>query len=348
MRLRAFRLKPDKLSRAGILVRIALGVILIGILAAAGFLLFNKTDGVVMRIGNYPITQEHLTLYENDLRAEVASYFYQEYQSDPNEKEFWTTSIHGEVPGEVLREKATEELLLDTVERIEAAKIGISTDITLDDMKKSLEAENRQRKEGGQVSYGPQEYGLMEYISKTQMETRDALKEKLLESKLKPTEEQLRELYEEADAAYFDKGSKAKAGIYMYYGMKVGEYPQELGEVWELVKAELDKGTAPDTIVTAVNSRFSTVIEYEEAEYDTNSLPRDNQEIAWLVEQVGDMEAGQCSDVLDYGASQAVIKVLDKTDYGKAGFEESMALLTNMWINEKYPEYLRTCMDSYR
>ena len=46
------------------------------------------------------------------------------------------------------------------------------------------------------------------------MEVRDALKEKLLETRLKPTKEQLQELYEQADAAYLDKGCKARVGIY--------------------------------------------------------------------------------------------------------------------------------------
>lgn len=340
MRKRAYR-------STGILVRIVLVVLLIAVFAAAGFWLFQTSDRVVMRIDNHPITQEHVTLYENDLRAEVTSYFYQKYQSDPNEKEFWNTSVQGEIPAEVLREKAMDELLLDTVERIEAVKYGIPTDITLDEMKKSLEAENRKRKDGGQISYGPQEYGLMEYCSKTQMEARDALKEKLLESKLKPTREQLLELYEHGDPSYFDRGSRATAGIYLYYGMKVGEYPQELQEVWKFVKEEIAKGIEPGEIVAAVGTNFSVIIEYEEAQYDTDNLPRDNQETAWLVEQTKDMKSGQCSDVLDYGASQAVINVLDKTDYGKAGFEESQTLLMNMWINESYTDYLRACLESY-
>ena len=32
----------------------------------------------------------------------------------------------------------------------------------------------------------------------------------------------------------------------------------------------------------AAGQRFSTTIEYEEVEYDSNQLPRDNEELAWL------------------------------------------------------------------
>lgn len=348
MRLSAFRLKPKKLTRTGMAVRILLGAALIGMLAAAGFWLHKKTDQPLMRIGTYAITQEHLALYEEDLRAKVSSYFYQTYQQDPNEEGFWDMSFQGEIPSVVLREEAVNALLSDTVERIEAAKCGIDVDITLDDIKKSLKEENERRSEPGQIAYGPDSYGLMEYISKTQMEARDALKEKLLETRLKPTKEQLQELYDHSDPAYFDKGRKARVGVYMYYGMKVGEYPRELNSVWAFVREELLKGTEPEAVVQAAGNRFSTPIEYEEVEYDTNQMPRDNEQLAWLADETKDLEAGQISEVLNYGASQGLLKVLDKTDYGKADFEEAETLLTNLWINESYPKYLEQCMEAYR
>ncbi len=38
---------------------------------------------------------------------------------------------------------------------------------------------------------------------------------------------------------------KPGLSIYMYYGMKVGEYPEELQSVWAFVKEELENGTPP-------------------------------------------------------------------------------------------------------
>ena len=330
MRRMAFRLKLEKLSYPNAVMCILLGLLMAG-MVASGIWLYKKADKPVMRIGNYAITREHLALYQDDLRAKVSSYFYQTYQQDPNEKGFWDSTIGGETPSKVLRTEAVNALFTDTVERIEAARYEIEVDITLDDIKKSLNRENKRRAEPGQIAYGPETYGLMEYISRTQMEVRDALKEKLLETRLKPTKEQLQELYEQADAAYLDKGCKARVGIYMYYGMKVGEYPEELQSVWAFVKEELENGTPPELITEAAGQRFSTPIEYEEVEYDSNQLPRDNEELAWLAEQTRGMSAGQYSDCLDYGASQGILKVLDKTDYGKASFEEAETLLTNLW-----------------
>lgn len=49
----------------------------------------------------------------------------------------------GETPSQVLRTEAVNALFTDTVERIEAAKYEIEVDITLDDIKKSLDRKIR-------------------------------------------------------------------------------------------------------------------------------------------------------------------------------------------------------------
>ncbi len=348
MRRNVFGLIHRKFSCTGIGAVILVILVLVGIGTGAGFWLHGKKDKPVMRIGTYAVPQEHLALYETDLRAKVSSYFYNTYHQDPNEEGFWEKTFHGESPSVVLREEAMNALLQDTVERMEAVNYGIAADITLDEIKKSLEIENKRRAEPGQITYGPETYGLMEYISRTQMEVRDALKEKLLETELKPTKEQLREVYDNTDPSYFDRGCKARVGIYMYYGMKVGEFPEELALAWKLVKEEVEKGTEPEAILEAVRAGCSASIEYEEVEYDTSQMPRDNERLAWLADQTRELSPGQCSGVVDYGTSQGMFWVLDKTDYGKAGFEESEPLLINLWINENYPKYLNQRMDAYR
>ena len=112
---------------------------------ASGIWLYKKADKPVMRIGNYAITREHLALYRDAVfRAKVSSYFYQTYQQDPNEKGFWDSTIGGETPFPGSADEAVNALFTDTVERIEAAEYEIEVDITLDDIKKSLDRENEE------------------------------------------------------------------------------------------------------------------------------------------------------------------------------------------------------------
>lgn len=323
----------------------AIGVAL-GVAGIAGTVLFKERSETVLKLGRYKITRNHLELYENDLRAQITSYFYNQYQADPNEDGFWERSFGGEVPKTMLRQKALDQLVCDTVERIEASEHGIDVDITRNEMEKSLKKINEARKDSDTIAYGPSEYGLEEYLSRTQMETEDALKEELLKEELIPSEEELRVLYQQ-NQALFDKGSKAVVGVCMYYGMKVGEYPEELKEIWDYVGTELNAGKDPASVVEETNRRFHTQIAYDEAEYDTSHLPRDSQEISWLVEQTQTMQAGDVSQVLDYGASQGVLKVLEKTDYGTYTFEESKTYLTNLWLQESYPAYIRKCAEKY-
>lgn len=337
----------QKVSRWNKKIVITAAAAVIAVTAAAGIWLMKGREEPVLKLGDHAISQEHLELYENDLRAQVTSYFYNQYQADPNEEGFWEMSFDGEVPGDMLRKEAMDQLVYDTVERIEASERGLDIEITLGDIKKSLEQTNKARKDPDSISYGPSQYGLEEYISRTQMEAQDYLMEKLLKEELVPTEEELQAVYEAQDPAMFDKGSKATVGIFMYYGMKVGEYPEELKEVWQFIQAGLEEGKDPEQLLDEANSRFQTQIAYDVAEYDTEDLPRDNQEISWLVEQTRDMETGQVSQVLDYGPSQGVLKILEKTDYGTFAFEESRAFLTNLWLQDSYPAYIRQCAESY-
>ncbi len=326
---------------------VIMGMVLIMILFIAGIWRLKKPSQEVVKLGGCTITQDHLALYENDCRAEVTSYFYNKYQLDPNDDGFWETQINGETPGEVLKQKAMDRLVFDMVERLKASQYGISADITLKDIKKSLEEENKRRQSSANISYGPGQYGLMEYISRTQMDIRDELKGKLMEGRLKPSQEQLKELYADADPTLFDKGCKARIGIYMYYGMKSGEYPEALKNAWSLVEKGSADGKEPEDIISEINEQWNVNLEYEEVEYDTADFPRDNQEMAWLAEQTRFMEPGQISGVLDYGASRGILKVLDKQDYGTAEYEESVTLLRNMWLEKAYQEYIEQCMEEY-
>lgn len=321
-------------------------MVLIMVLFLAGVWWLKKPSYGVFNMKNYTITQDHLAIYEKECRAEVTSHFYNQYHLDPNEEGFWETEIHGENPKEILKEKAVDLLAFHTAERMKASEYGIPVDITLREIKKSLEEENRKR-QSLSVSHGPGQYGLMEYISRTQMETRDRLKEKLIGRTLNPSEEQLKEVYERADPALFDKGCKARVGIYMFYGGKAGEHPQELKNVWDFVEKGFAAGKEPEDILQGIREWSQVPIEYEEVEYDAAEFPRDNQEMAWLAQQTRSMLPGQTSGVLDYGASQGILKVLEKQDYGRAGYEESKNLLKNLWLEKAYPEYIKQCMEAY-
>lgn len=325
---------------------ITAAALLIAIFTAAVWLI-KKPSSAVMKIDKYAITQDHLALYENDFRAEVASYFYREYQLDPNAAGFWTTEAGGETPEAILRQKALERLYRDTVERIEASGYGIPADITLAKIRKSLESENAGRQSSPAPPYGPDQYGLREYISRTQMEVRDKLKERLLEGALKPTDGQLKEVYANADPSLFDQGCHAKIGIYMFYGMKAGEYPDGLEAVWNYVEHGLAQGKPPGAIIAEATAQSDIRIEYEEVDYDTADMPRDNQELAWLADETRYLDIGQTTGVLDYGASQGILTVLDKTSYGRAEYEDSVTLVKNLWLDQAYPAYIRERMDSY-
>lgn len=325
----------------------------IGMIAAAimmCLLLFQKysQEDVIVHIGGYAITKEHLELYENDCRAKVSDYFYQTYQQDPNVPGFWDMDFEGNIPSDMLAKKALARLKEDVVERIEARKHGIETQITLKEIQKSLDEENKRRARNEEMTYGPDQYGIMEYISKTQMEARDALMDRLSEQELKPSSLELRALYGRVRLSDLWKGKRAVVGAYMYHGLKVSQFPDELKDVWPYLKNEVQTGVSPETAVSRVKERYGVDIAYEEVGYDTASMPRDHPAMEWLVVQTKALEAGKWSEVVEYEASQGILHMIESEDYGMASYEEAQDFLETMWMREKYPEYLNEKKREYK
>ncbi len=319
----------------------------IGVMAVCmGRKAFDRSSDAAISLEGYDITTDHLALYEKDLRSTVSSYFYQVYHLDPNEEGFWEKEVDGQTPGQVLKERARAQAILDTVERIEARKHDIDIPVTLEEMNRALEEKN-QAGEKGTGTYGPEQYGLAEYLSRTQLDAREALKEALLKDELAPSQEQLRQIYDNGDPEIFSKGFKARVGIYSYYSMKVGDYPEDLGQAWSFVTEAEAAGQKPEETIARVRETFGIEMDYEEVECDTDSLPRDNQEAAWLAEQIDGRERGWLSLPLEYGASQELIKVIDMEDYGTVSWEEAQGMLTSLWLEEAYPAYLRGRAEDY-
>ncbi|MDO4296396.1 MAG: hypothetical protein Q4D90_09610, partial [bacterium] len=321
---------------------LVVGMLLAGSLCLVGC---QKAEGeakseTVLELGGYAITEEHLALYEQDNRAAITSYYYQNYGLDSNAADFWETEVDGETPAQKLREQAMDEVALDTVERIEAVEHGISTPVTLEEIKEAMEEENEKRQTAS-VVYGISEYGLMEYISRTKMDTENALMEVLLEDELAPTDEELQSVYEAMDPLYFDKGFQAKVGVYMYHGVKVGEYPSILSDVWELVYEEISNGSTSSEILNKVKESFDIELSFDEVEFDSNEIGKDNDQMDWLLEQVRGKEVGWISTPLNYQASQGVLHLYEMESDGVAEWREAKPLLTNFWIQQEYPKYLQ-------
>lgn len=306
------------------------------ILVAVGIIVYVKLPKTAFTVNGYKISEEHFDLYQNDKKAKVTSYFYSKYKADSNEKGFWKKSFNGEIPQDVLENEAKDQLISDTLARIIAKENGIDVAITLKDMEKDLMKENENRADGDGINYGPDQYGIMEYISKTQTELVDDLKEVLLEGELKPTETDLKKIYETQDKSWFDLGYKAKVGLFFYSSMSVQERPDGLDDAWNLLRRKWTSKSKPESIIAEIEGETGVALAYNEISFNTNEIGKDDTQLEWLSKLCKNAKEGELTEEGKEGTTYGVAVVLEREDFGYASFEESVTLLTNLWINQQY------------
>lgn len=320
-------------------------VIAVCILLAAVCILLSGTaagEKTVFTVNGVGITPRHEQLYLDDVRAQVTAYYHAKFGADPNEEGFWQADFDGRTPAEYQRELAWRRLIRDTVERQLARENGLDVPLTLEEIDQAREARNQT----AGIRYGPEEYGVMEYIAQTQTQVRDSLKTALLAGDLAPTEADLYTLYQQADRVLLDKGYSATVGVIACGTMQVGVYPEALPQALELVKTLWSGPERAAEVIAQVEERTGVTLEYSSVSFDTVSLQKEDDLLPKLAEGCRAVPAGGFSEPWESGVARGIAVVLEKDDRGMATFEEAQRALTNLWINENYDGYIERAVNA--
>lgn len=122
---------------------------------------------IVAYVDNEPISKDEISLCAEEFRSEVIAYFYNTYKAEQDEN-FWSTSFDGEVPANLLRDKAFSKAVEIKVQQIMCKEIGIVEDISYETFKKELKTENKRRQNAvsdGEPIYGPEQYSEASYYT---------------------------------------------------------------------------------------------------------------------------------------------------------------------------------------
>ncbi len=147
------------MDRPSILALFVAVVSFVGRVGAAPGAIVAELDGV-------PIYQEELELHEQRHRALVAVYFRKTHGVDLDEEARWNRSFGGEVPAQMLRERALESVLRDKKVQLEAQRQGVSNPLPFPGFREHLASVNETRRvsrERGNVIYGPPEFTAWQY-----------------------------------------------------------------------------------------------------------------------------------------------------------------------------------------
>lgn len=158
----------------------------------------SKDSEYLLTVDGYGVTEEEFTLFLRDQKAATANYYWVNYEMQPD-NEFWDTEVDGQTPTEYAKEKALAAVVEAKEEFILADERGILEYKDYDGMMEDMEAENEERarqQEEGEAFYGLTEYTLFTYYQYLSGNVRSEL-EKDQEEITDPTEEELKQVYEE-------------------------------------------------------------------------------------------------------------------------------------------------------
>lgn len=288
-------------------------------------------------VNGHPVTLEEFQLYADQARSDVINAFYKEHQADSNAKDFWDTPYGGQTPRERLIETVKETILTVKMEQEEAIAHGLPALLDFESLKKALDAENKDRRakqQNGEAIYGPDQYSMMQFLSYKRTALTDDLKTALLETELKPTEEQLLQAYNSLEPLILDKGYEGT--IVRFFCTDPTRADELFGEVKRLVQEGLTAEEIEPVITEAYGDLF--LIKTSEVSPDTH---REDTDLLALYDACRNLEEGQFLAPYDVvGTGVELDFMLEKNDLGKMTMEEAGDFPQTKWINEQFGPYI--------
>lgn len=158
----------------------------------------SEDSGYLLTVDGYGVTEEEFLMFLRDQKAAATNYYWVNYEMQPD-AEFWDTEVEGQTPTEYAKEKALDAVVEAKEEFILADERGILDYKDYDGMMDDMDKENKKRaqqQEDGEAFYGLTEYTPFTYYQYMSGNVRAEL-EKDQEEISEPTEEALRQVYEE-------------------------------------------------------------------------------------------------------------------------------------------------------
>ncbi|OCT11075.1 hypothetical protein A8709_05100 [Paenibacillus pectinilyticus] len=209
------------------------------------------SDAIVATVNGVPVEVSEFKQQIAAERAGVFNYFHKKYGVEDG-ADFWVTSHDGEVPLEMIKQRALDAEVKVKVQQIVMQEKGIVADISYATFLRNLADENARRKAAIQKKepiYGPIQVGEHDYFAYLMSNAVIKLKQVLAEKELDATEAKLKAFYEvsvkgsdQGNATYDDQKAQVKQ---RYVDEKYAAYVDDLirhanVEVQERVYADVD------------------------------------------------------------------------------------------------------------
>lgn len=199
------------------IIALIIGIVVISICTTMFFFIQPFWWAYVARINNEPVTVSEFRQQLIWKRGEVISYFRTKYNAE-YEAGFWNNSYGGEIPAEVVRKSALDEIKKDKIQLSLAHKEGFIDKVDYKSLVKEMMTENKKRQEAiskNQIVLGQKEYNEDTYHYYIMSDISKKLKEKL-SKEWNISDEDIKNYYDSIKDTFY-KEDKNGASTYVDY-----------------------------------------------------------------------------------------------------------------------------------
>jgi hypothetical protein len=320
----------------------AVGILILISWAVYG-IMSKQQPSELLKINGVPVEAEEFQLFLDQKRPKVIGYFKEKYGAEDSPS-FWTTSYSGEIPIDMAKQLALEELTHVKIQQLLSKENGLLEDVSYSSFLDNLSRENERRKEAvrkKQVIYGPKKYDEWGYYNYLFSNLVIKLKEKLAQEGKAISEQEAVAYYTATKDKFYKKedSTKIQRLVVSYTDQTGNADPKSKAGAEEMVKEAyrlVNKGESFETVIHAVRQVDSLKLRVEEQVFDDRSAKEDYRANAELKEHAKALEVGGISQAFEWDNAYMIIKVLDRTPGGYRPFDEVKDDVKRRYADDQY------------
>lgn len=297
----------------------------------------------VAYVNGEPICVREFRLKLDTKSIEVFDYYRKKYGID-NSKEFWLSVYDGEIPAEVAKKQAFDEIVRIKVQQILAKEKGIIKSADYREFLEKLKEENKTRKaasKGKKVIYGPDTYGEVGYFNYYYDNMVSELKKKLSQKELFIPEQELAENYELLKNTQFKipdtiRIQKISVSFVDDKGIINQDKKSKAKQVIEEAKIRLYEGEAFEKVAVLYNNNGELIEQTFKKEDFEDKTSSSNL----VLNTAKKLEIGEISGIIEGNTEYAIIKCVGREEQGFVPYEEAKLIIKNEIIDKEYKNYI--------
>jgi len=293
-------------------------------------------EEVVLRVNGVPVTSEEFRFWMKEETGAVTTYFKTKYGAEDG-LDYWTTSRGGEVPLDMLKQRARQRAVEGKVLQELGKEQGLLADISFSRIKQDWEAYNeareRNRSQGG-IVYGPAQFDFTSFYHNVMDHLRLELKKRLGERELAVSEAEARAYYDAHPERYTRRTLSVSELVVPYEE----EDKEEARRTAERARQELAAGQSAETVARRLGggayARERTLIAADASGGPPNAAA-DSAAVA-----AGKLTANEWSDVVDTGGAFSLIRLLKVGRNAAVPFAEAEDRIAALLLEQKFDAFV--------